>query len=156
MRNVAEWPSAHDGLQIIDVIDRVTSIEVTPDEIPFRVNGFGSTALQKPLAARRDATGARVTIEFFRPAPFSPNNCVRVYYDIAENGELREILGVPQLTHTTAHEGRGGLSYHYRLSHWIAAPSVMRFVPPYTALQVTWSRPLLRQRSPPIASSSAE
>ena len=119
---------------MIDVTDGVTSIEVTPDSIPFRVNGFASTTLQERLAERRHATGARVTVEFARSAPFSPNSDVRVYYDIAENGELREILGVPQLTHTTARQGRLDPSYHYRLSHWIAAPSVMRVIsPPYTA-----------------------
>jgi hypothetical protein len=115
---------------VVDVTDGVTSIEVSPDEIPIRVNGFAGTVPQERLSAHRPATGARVTVEFVRSAPVPPNSPVRVYYDIAENGGLREIVGIPQLTHTTARQGRPGHSYHYRLSHWIAAPSVMRFIPP--------------------------
>lgn len=76
------------------------------------------------------AAGVRVTVEFSRSEPIPPNSPVRVCYDIAENGGLREIVGIPQLTHVTAGQSRPGRSYHYRLSHWIAAPSVMRFIPP--------------------------
>ncbi len=119
---------------MVDVTDGVTSIEVSPDEIPLRKNEFGSAAPQARLSAHCHATGARVTVEFTRSAPVPPNSPVRVYYDIAENGGLREIVGIPQLTHTTALQSLPGRSYHYRLSHWIAAPSVMRFIPPrYTA-----------------------
>jgi hypothetical protein len=111
-----------------DDAEGITSIQVAPDEIPFRLSLAGTT-LRGHLAARHP-TGARVTVEFVRSAPVCLNSDVRLYYDIAENGGLREILGVPQLTHVTARQARPGLSYHYRLSHWIAAPSVMRFIPP--------------------------
>jgi hypothetical protein len=111
-----------------DVTDGVTSIEVAPDEIPFSWLNFASTTLRGRLAARHP-TGARVTVEFARSAPVSVNSYVRVYYDIAENDEVREIVGIPQLTHTTVRQDRPGLAYHYRLSHWIAAPLVMRFIP---------------------------
>jgi hypothetical protein len=66
-----------------------------------------------------------------------------VYYDIAENGGPREIVGVPQLTHTTARQGRPGRSYHYRVSHWIAAASVMRFIPPQYAADLRSDAPAL-------------
>jgi hypothetical protein len=74
-----------------------------------------------------------VTVEFGRPTPILPNSEVRLYYDIAENGGQRVIVGVPLLTHTTVRQGHPGLAYRYRLSHWIAAPSVMWFIPPECA-----------------------
>jgi hypothetical protein len=115
---------------VVEVTDGITSIEVTPEEIPFRGNGFAGAVQQERLSDHRHATGARVTVEFSSSAPSPPNSPVRVYYDIAENGGLREIEGIPQLTHTTVRQGRPGRSYHYRLSHWIVAPSVMQFVLP--------------------------
>lgn len=115
---------------MIDIADGITSIEVRPDEIPYPVeNGLVSPASQERPPAFRPATGARVTVEFRRATPIPPNSEVRLYYDIAENGGLRVIVGVPLLTHTTVRQGHAGLAYRYRLSHWIAAPSVMRFIP---------------------------
>jgi hypothetical protein len=100
-----------------DVTEGFTSITVAPDEtrIPY-VNG-------------RDPTGARVTLEFSRHTPLPPDMNVRVHFDIAENGDRREIRGIPKLTHTTTARGHASAAYHYRLSHWIPALSVMRFVP---------------------------
>lgn len=116
---------------MIDIADGITSIEVGPDEIPHLFeNALGNSASQERPLAFRHATGARVTVKFSRPAPIPPNSEVRLYYDIAENGGLRLIVGVPLLTHTTVRQGRPGLAYRYRLSHWIAAPSVMCFIPP--------------------------
>jgi hypothetical protein len=113
---------------MILVTEGVTSIEVTPDGFPhFNINGYVSTTRRERSAERRNPTGARVKVEFFRRVPLPQNIDIRVQYDIAENGGLREILGIPQLTHTTVGEG-GSASYHYRLSHWIPAPEVMRFV----------------------------
>ena len=125
----ASLPFVYPGkTDVIDVIDGVTSIEVTPDEIPHLVvNGFGGSAPQEGLPERLDSTGARVTVEFARSAPVPPNSDVRVYYDIAENGALREIRGIPQFTHTTSRPGDCRL-YHYRLSRWIPGPSVMQFM----------------------------
>lgn len=112
---------------MIDVTDGFTSIEVAPDGFPyFNVNGYVSTTLAERSAQHRNSTGARVTVEFFRHSPLPPNAGIRVHYDIAGNGGLREILGVPQLTHTTARQGDRAV-YHYRLSHWIPALAVMRF-----------------------------
>jgi hypothetical protein len=115
---------------MVDVTDGVTSIEVSADNIRLRVNGFAGTVPPERLLEHRPETGARVTVEFSRSAPVPPNCHVRVYYDIAENGGLREIVGIAQLTHTTARRGCPGRSYYYRMSDWIAAPSVMRFIPP--------------------------
>jgi hypothetical protein len=107
---------------VIDVIDGFTSIEVSSNQFPyFNVNGYVA-------AVRRAATGARVTVAFSRNAPLPPQTDIRVRYDIAENGGLREILGIPKLTHTTAPHDAGA-AYHYRLSHWITAPLVMQFLP---------------------------
>ena len=113
---------------MIDVTEGFTSIEVTSNGFPyFGRNGYVSTTVRGRLAERHASTGARVTVEFSRRAPLPPNTGIRARYDIAANGGLREILGVPQLTHTTARHGEGA-AYHYRLSHWIPAASVMQFV----------------------------
>ena len=122
------------GALVIDVTDGVTSIEVSPDGILFMTQGSAGILPQERSLHHRHATGARVTVEFSRPAPVPPNSPLRVYYDIAENGGLREIVGIPQLTHTTACQVSSGRLYHYRLSYWIAAPSVMRFIPPRYAV----------------------
>ena len=112
---------------VIAVTDGFTSIEVASDRFPhFDANGYVAIS-REPLAESRPATGARVTVEFSRRAPLPRDTDIRVRFDIAENGGLREILGIPQLTHITARQSNGAL-YHYRLSHWIPAPSVMRFV----------------------------
>jgi hypothetical protein len=112
---------------VIDVTEGFTSIEVASDGFPhFNVNGYVATSREQS-AARRNSTGARVTVEFSRRGRLPPNTDIRVRYDIAENGELREILGVPQLTHITVPHGTGA-AYHYRMSHWIPASSVMQFV----------------------------
>jgi hypothetical protein len=114
---------------VIEITAGFTSIEIAPDDVPgLNVNGFWGTAPQERPPQNRDSTGARVTVEFARAAPVTPNSDVRVYYDIAENGEVREIRGVPQLTHTTSRPDDCQL-YHYRLSHWIPGPSVMQFLP---------------------------
>lgn len=119
---------------MIDVADGITSIEVAPDEIRHLVeNGFVNSAPQEHPPAPQRATGARVTVEFARSTPIPPNSEIRLYYDIAENGGLRVIVGVPLLIHTTVRQGHPGPAYRYRLSHWIAAPSVMWFIPPECA-----------------------
>lgn len=112
---------------MINVIAGFTSIDVAADGFPhFDKNGYVATSRERS-AQRRASTGARVTVSFSRRAPLPSDSDIRVHYDIAENGGVREILGVPQLTHTTPHHG-DGTAYHYRLSHWIPAPSVMQFV----------------------------
>lgn len=115
---------------MIDVTDGFTDIAVTPDEIPYLGStGLGHTPAQKCSLERRQPSGARVTIEFSRPAPLSLNGEVRLSYDFEENGRLREIVGTPRFTHTTAPQGQRDPTYHYRISHWITAASVMRFLP---------------------------
>jgi len=78
--------------------------------------------------ARRAPTGARVTVEFASDTRLPAMREVRICYDFAENGTWRECIGVPELTHTTGPAGYPGVQYHYRLSHWIAAPQIMCFV----------------------------
>jgi hypothetical protein len=113
---------------VIDVTDGFTSIEVASDVVPhFDMNGYIPQP-RAPSAERRAATGARVTIAFSRRVPLPPDIDIRVRYDIAENGGLREMLGVPRFTHTSARDAKDA-TYHYRLSHWIPAALVMHFVP---------------------------
>ena len=112
---------------VIAVTDGFTSIEVASDRFPhFNANGYVAIS-REPLAERRPATGARVTVAFSRRAPLPRDTDIRVQYDIAENGGLREILGIPKLTHTTVRQDAVA-AYHYRLSHWIPASLVMQFV----------------------------
>ncbi len=113
---------------MIDITEGFTSIAVAPNEIQNAGALAWAGTLHRELAsAHRPDTGARVTVEFVRPTPIPPDREVRVRYDIAENGELREFLGIPRLTHTTSPSG-DSVRYHYRVSHWIPAPSVMQFV----------------------------
>jgi hypothetical protein len=113
---------------VINVMDGFTSIEVASDGFPhFTAKGYVTTP-REHSAERRASTGARVTVAFSRRSPLPTDTDIRVRYDIAENGDLREILGIPRLTHTTVHRDAGS-AYHYRMSHWIPALSVMQFVP---------------------------
>jgi hypothetical protein len=112
----------------VRVADGFTSISVMPDEIPhFTHNGLEAPGQRDRTLAHRVSTGARVTMEFITRTRVQPNREVRACYDIAQNGTWRECLGIPDLTHTTARP-EGGDLYHYRLSHWIAATSLMHFV----------------------------
>jgi len=104
---------------VIVITDGVTRIEVNADEIPR----------QTPAPEQRHATGARVTVAFARQTPIPSNREIRLLYDIADNGDLRDLAGVPLFTQTTTRQGLSGASYHYRMSHWIPAASVMQFVP---------------------------
>ena len=111
---------------VIAVTDGFTSIEVASDRFPhFDANNYVAIS-REPLAESRPTTGARMTVEFSRRAPLPRDTDIRVRFDIAENGGLREILGIPKLTHTTVRHAVD--AYHYRLSHWIPAPLVMQFV----------------------------
>lgn len=112
---------------MIDVGDGFTSIEVTANWFPnFNANGYVPMR-REHARQQRASTGARVTVTFSRRAPLPPNTDIRVRYDIADNGDVREVVGIPGFTHSSAEYGQRP-AYHYRLSHWIPALSVMRFV----------------------------
>ncbi len=114
---------------LLRVADGFTSITVMPDELPrLTSNGFDAPAPHDRTLAHRASTGARVTVEFITEFQVQPNRQVRACYDIAGDGTWRECKGIPDLTHTTQRPEGDGAVYHYRLSHWIAAPSVMHFV----------------------------
>jgi len=119
--------------QLAQLMNAVTSITVLPQQVP-QPPSSGLAALAARLRgdarqqARRAPTGARVTLEFASDARLPAMQKMRICYDFAENGGWRECIGIPELTHTTRPAGREGLQYHYRLSHWIAAPQIMCFV----------------------------
>ena len=96
----------------VDIIDGLMSIEAAPDALP---------------AQNRQSTGARVTVGFRRSRPLPPDCAISLYYDMADNGTHRRMLGTPQLTHTLACPVDGAW-YHYRLSQWIPAHAVMHVV----------------------------
>ena len=96
-----------------------TSIDVTGAAIPrLCVNRMAVTLLREGNTLSGNRTGARVTVTFDLPAPVPRDCAVRIRYEIAECGEARDMVGVPQLTHTTVRSGDS--SYHYRMSHWLA------------------------------------
>jgi hypothetical protein len=95
-----------------------TSITVRPDPVTFT-----SAPTRSNLRQQHAPTGARVTLEFVRTEPLPQQTAVMVRYDIAENGELRECTGVPQLTHVRKLP-LGLAAWHYRVSHWIPAEAV--------------------------------
>jgi hypothetical protein len=113
---------------MISVSRGVTRIEVAPDEVlRSGAAGIGAAARRERGVQNGYVTGARVTVEFTRHRPLPANQAVRVHYDIAENGEVRELAGMPTLTHTEVHRD-GGHTYHYRISGWIEPSLVMKFV----------------------------
>lgn len=95
-----------------------TSITVRPDPVSFT-----QAQPRSNLRQQHAATGARVTLEFARTEPLPQQTAVVFRYDIADNGELRECTGVPQLTHVRKLP-LGLASFHYRVSHWIPAEAV--------------------------------
>jgi hypothetical protein len=116
---------------LVRVADGFTSITVMPDELPhlhLTNNGLNAPDPRDRTLAHPASTGARVTMEFITDIQVLPNREVHACYDIAGNGSWRECMGIPNLTHTTQRPEGDGTVYHYRLSHWIAASSVMRFV----------------------------
>ena len=114
---------------LIRVADGFTSITVMPDELPrVTSSGLNAPTPHDRTLARHDSTGARVTMEFISETQVQPDREVHACYDIAGDGTWRECTGIPSLTHTTQRAEGDGTVYHYRLSHWIAAPSVMHFV----------------------------
>jgi hypothetical protein len=115
---------------MIDITDGFTGIAVAADELLYLGKGaFEDAPSRERSSEGRHPSGARVTVEFFRSTPLSPDREVRLCYDFADNGRRREIVGTPRLTHTTTSQCQPGLRYHYRISHWITASSLMRFIP---------------------------
>ena len=113
---------------MLDVTDGLTGIAVTPDDLCLNRNGFDNAPSHERSSKCRHPSGARVTVEFSTSTPLAPDGEVRLRYDFAENGRLREIVGTPGFTHTTTPQGQSGPTYHYRMSHWITASSLMRFI----------------------------
>lgn len=100
-------PEQHSDM--IEIDSGFTSITALPDRLSTTAPRAGE---------QRARTGARVVLAFSRATPLPEGAAVLLRYDIAENGHKRELITVPQLTHTTKREP-DGLVYHYRVSHWI-------------------------------------
>lgn len=112
---------------LIRVREGLKNVSVEAQEIP----GLGAPGLAAALPGgtangTRTCTGARVIVEFSLRTPIAPNCRVAVSYDLAGDGSWRECCGIPSHTHNTAAPGGLGVTYHYRLSQWIAAAHVMR------------------------------
>jgi hypothetical protein len=73
----------------------------------------------------RVPTGARVTVEFRRETSLGPAQEVRVRYEFAGDGQVREGTGVAKPIRKIVRWG-GAVHYDYRMSHWIEPAAVMR------------------------------
>ena len=99
---------------MINITDGFTRISAGSDGVEDPEMAC-SQALAGACFPRRP-TGARVTVEFQRTHSISPTQVVKVRYDFADNGDVRELVGIPIPTHTVVRQGRA-VVYHYRMSH---------------------------------------
>ncbi len=97
-----------------------TSVDVPADEArPLVVNRL-TVAIRREVETREGrSAGARVTVTFDLPVRVPEDRAVCVLYEIPGGVGPHRVAGVPRLTHTT--EAPSGSSYHYRMSHWLAA-----------------------------------
>jgi hypothetical protein len=105
---------------MIEISERITRVTMSSDAALSPLEGAGPSRL--PRAARAP-TGARVTLDFSRTRPLTDGEVVRLRYDFAGDGNLRECAGIAWLTHTVERPGHL-VVFHYRLSHWIT-PSML-------------------------------
>ena len=109
---------------MIEITDGFTSITMRADAVtPSSWSMAGSSPSQR---VPRAATGARVTVEFCRDTPLPEGQPVRVRYDFADDGSVREGTGMAQSTRRVVRWG-ASVVYHYRLSHWIAPAALTQF-----------------------------
>jgi hypothetical protein len=104
---------------MIDISDGFTSISAGSDSIENLV--LDACRVRSP-------TGARVTLEFRRDRALAPAQLVRVRYDFAGDGSMREATGIAEPIETVVRWGRA-VAYRYRLSYWIAPAALQEFVP---------------------------
>jgi hypothetical protein len=91
----------------------------------------GSDCIENALpqaSSERSPTGARVTLEFRCKKSLAPAQLVRVRYDFAGDGALREGTGIARQTQAVV-RWRQAVVYHYRLSYWIPPGALLDFVP---------------------------
>jgi hypothetical protein len=119
-------PGAPAKIRLVLTAPGTFSITVSAQDISRARTAGGSGSRSNVRAAGgRAATGARVTVEFFVAAPL-PRDCeVHLLYDFAGNDTWRECVGFPHLSHT---KQKLSSTYHYRVSHWISAEDIERFV----------------------------
>jgi hypothetical protein len=86
----------------------------------------GSDSLEGD-AQPRPPTGARITFEFSRTESLGPDELVRLRYDFADDGHVRECTGIAMPIQTVARWNRSAL-FCYRVSQWIDPSALMHFV----------------------------
>lgn len=114
---------------MIEIADGFTSISAGSDLIS-----------PPPARGAPRTTGARITVDFSREVALAPGQIVRARYDFADNGQLRTVVGPAMPTHAVA-RSRRAVVFHYRISHWIDAASLMRFETPEQPpeMPIVWS-----------------
>lgn len=133
---------------MIEITDGFTSISAGSDSIEGVAQRFARAS--GGACAPRSATGARVTVEFRREISLAPAQVVRVRYDFAGDGNVREGTGIAKPVRTDVRCGRAVL-YYYRLSHWIAPAALMKFaVRNERSKAPVWAKRLRGNSSPPI------
>jgi hypothetical protein len=109
---------------MIEITEGFTSIATAADAVtPASWSMAGSSRSRR---VTRAATGARVTVEFCRDTPLPEGKPVRVRYDFADDGSVREGTGMAQSTRSEVRWGKS-VVYHYRLSHWIEPAALTQF-----------------------------
>ena len=107
---------------MIEITEGFTSVGAGSESIAADFPGESGATV-----ARRVPTGARVTAEFGRRSPLAPGEFVRVRYDFAGDGGMREGVGIAIPTRPVVRPGRA-VVFCYRVSYWIKASDVMSYV----------------------------
>jgi hypothetical protein len=79
-----------------------------------------------PLTSMRVPTGAQVKVSFQRRLQLPPHQPVRIRYDLAGNGSVREAHGVPR--HEDTIMVGADVFYLYSLTYWVPPHAVMKFL----------------------------
>ena len=108
-------------MQMIEITEGFTSVGAGSESIATDYPGEPGIPV-----ARRAPTGARVTAEFGRRSPLAPGELVRVRYDFAGDGGMREGVGIAIPTRPVVRCGRA-VVFCYRVSYWIKASDIMRY-----------------------------
>jgi len=109
---------------MIEITDGFVRIGAGFDSIPeLSEDPSCASAVSCPA---RSPTGARITVEFRREAALAPQERVRVRYDFAGDGKIRECVGIARPIGTDVRWGRT-VRFYYRVSDWIVPSALMNF-----------------------------
>lgn len=103
---------------MIDVSAGISAITISGDAL--------SGQWRDPLTSKRVPTGAQVKVSFQRRMQLPSHEPVRIVYDLADNGSVREAHGVPR--HENTIMMGANVFYLYSLTYWVPPHAVMNFL----------------------------